>query len=238
MGQYHTVAQGEFISLIARSHGFADYKTIWDAPENSDLKAERKNPNVLFPGDQVFIPDKKLGEETRSTEGKHRFELQGHKLMLRIKLEGLKKEPLTGHECTLAVAGDPEAFTTDGDGIIEKEIPALAGQGQLVDRGKPGPEIRTETRMPLKIGVLDPVTKVTGQIARLNNLGYNAGELPDHPLAPDEEKALSESPDFISAVEEFQCDFMGANNLATIKSVVDGKCGSKTQAKLLDAHGC
>ena len=41
-----------------------------------------------------------------------------------------------------------------------------------------------------------------------------------------------------SAIEEFQCDFMGNNDLATIQQVVDGICGPKTQAKLLEIHGC
>jgi N-acetylmuramoyl-L-alanine amidase len=238
MGEYHTVAQGEFLSLIASKYGFADYKTIWEAGENQSLKEERKNPSVLFPGDKVFIPDKELREESGSTESKHRFELRRHKLLLRLKLEGLKKEPLKDHECVLTVEGDTEQFTTGADGIIKKEISASAGQGQLKDRDKAGSAIRTETTIPLKIGSLDPETKITGQIARLNNLGYNAGEIPDHPLYPDEEKALRESPDFISAVEEFQCDFMGGDNLAQIKAVVDGICGKKTQAKLVEAHGC
>jgi peptidoglycan hydrolase-like protein with peptidoglycan-binding domain len=55
-------------------------------------------------------------------------------------------------------------------------------------------------------------------MARLNNLGYFAGEI--------------ENPDqtaFESAVEEFQCDH-GVH--------VDGICGPNTQAKLKKLHGC
>jgi hypothetical protein len=51
MGTCHSVVQGEYLSKIARSYGFADYKTIWDAAENKHLKAQRKNPNILYPGD-------------------------------------------------------------------------------------------------------------------------------------------------------------------------------------------
>ena len=69
----------------------------------------------------------------------------------------------------------------------------------------------------IKIGDLDPVTEISGQIARLNNLGYFAEDIksPDHVTVE-------------SAVEEFQCD----NNLA-----VDGVCGPNTQAQLKKVHG-
>ncbi|MEJ7714115.1 MAG: peptidoglycan-binding domain-containing protein [Pyrinomonadaceae bacterium] len=71
---------------------------------------------------------------------------------------------------------------------------------------------------PIKIGYLDPVEEVSGQLARLINLGYYRG--------PSERQGNAE---LLSAIEEFQCE----NNLT-----VDGKCGPKTQAKLKEIHGC
>jgi hypothetical protein len=74
------------------------------------------------------------------------------------------------------------------------------------------------TPIPFKIGDLDPVLETSGQVARLNNLGYFAGDLSNPDPAT-----------FQSAVEEFQCD----------KSLtVDGICGPATQAKLSQVHGC
>jgi N-acetylmuramoyl-L-alanine amidase len=79
-----------------------------------------------------------------------------------------------------------------------------------------------EILIPIKIGHLDPVDELSGQQARLNNLGYFAG--------PFEEKSEEENKTmFLSAVEEFQCDH---------SLVVDGKCGPNTQAKLKQVHGC
>src|SRR4051794_25426360 len=136
MGQYHTVAPGEYLSQIAQTYGFASYKTIWNAGENADLKAERKNPNVLLPGDKLFIPDKELRNEDRATGSKHQFVVDTEKLKLRLKLIGLKKEPLPGHDCTLVVDGNPEDLVSDGDGTIEKDIASTASQGIFFDRGK------------------------------------------------------------------------------------------------------
>ena len=240
MAKTHLVVQGEYLSKIARAYGFADFHTIWDAPENKELKEKRKNPNILYPGDEVVIPEKETREESRATEKKHRFELQGEKLMLRLKLMDLKNKPVEGHACRLILEGDSKEFTTKSDGILEEEISTDHGTGKLMDRGKPDPKVpfHPPLEVPLKIGHLDPEDKVSGQIARLNNLGYSAGEVPDHTLADHEEDKLRKSPQFLSAVEEFQCDFMGQNNLNVMKQVVDGICGEKTQKKLLEIHGC
>jgi N-acetylmuramoyl-L-alanine amidase len=229
MAKTHTVAQGEFLAKIARNYGFTNWQTIWDAPENKDLKDKRKNPNILFPGDKLVIPDKETREETKATEQKHKFELQTEPLKVRIVLMGLKSKPLEGHECTLTIESDSEKITTKSDGKLEMTVTEKASQGRLVDLGKPGPQFRTERQIPLRIGDLDPVDKVSGQIARLNNLGYAAGDIPDHTLTENEEDTIRKSLPFRSAVEEFQCDF-------SLK--VDGICGEKTQKKLEQVHGC
>ncbi|HEY6945459.1 MAG TPA: LysM domain-containing protein, partial [Candidatus Acidoferrum sp.] len=71
MSETHIVEQGEHLSQIAKKYGFPDYKIVWDHPENADLKKLRKNPNILFPGDQVFIPDKEEKEESGPTDKRH-----------------------------------------------------------------------------------------------------------------------------------------------------------------------
>ncbi|MBK8258708.1 MAG: hypothetical protein IPK82_39380 [Polyangiaceae bacterium] len=53
-------------SLSAR-YGFADWKVIWNHPDNAELKQRRPKPGVLFEGDVVTIPDKTLKEEDRET---------------------------------------------------------------------------------------------------------------------------------------------------------------------------
>jgi N-acetylmuramoyl-L-alanine amidase len=240
MGTIHVVAQGEYVSKLARVHGFASHHTIWDAPENKGLKEKRKNPNILYPGDLLFIPDKETKEESRPTDKHYRFERESEKLLLRIALKDLKNHPVQKSQCTLHVETDSHDFVTGSDGIIEQEIthPEQVNQGLLLGEGKVELSLPEGARLTLKIGELHPVTKVSGQMARLNNLGYDAGEVPEKPFSETEALKASQTPQFISAVQEFQCDFMGQNDLAIIKQVVDGKCGPKTQAKLVKVHGC
>jgi N-acetylmuramoyl-L-alanine amidase len=216
MAKYHIVEQGEYISKIAKKHGFSDYRTIWDDSNNAELKKKRQNPNVLFPGDRLFIPDKGEKEESRSTEQRHRFQVKKPKLKLRLVLEDIYEKPIANAKCELTVEGETHQTTTNGKGQVEQEIPATAEHALLVIKDAETP-VKDEA-IPIKIGHLDPVEEFSGQKARLNNLGYYAGPLEER------DEML-----FRLAVEEFQCEH-------GLK--VDGVCGSQTQAKLKEAHGC
>jgi len=205
----HTVKQGEHLSGIAAKYGFRDYHTIWDHGNNAALKASRKNPNVIYPGDVLYIPEKQEKIVNRATGAVHVFQVNIQPLELRLVVKDCNRLPRKNVPCILTVDGVTETLTTDGDGLIHKFIPRTSQKGSVKIDG---------VEIPLKVGHLDPIDEYSGQAARLNNLGYDAGD-PEH---PDDDR-------FESAVEEFQCD----NNLA-----VDGTCGAQTQAKLKDVHGC
>lgn len=239
MGSYYTVLQGDYLSKIAADNGFTDYHTIWDHPNNANLKQQRQNPNVLYPGDQLFIPDMQLRQESGSTEQHHTFVVSRHPLKLRLVLEDAYEEPIAGANCTLVVQGQGYPVTSDGNGKIEVDIPPSAQDGFLVITGDQTPF--QNVQIPLKIGSLDPVDQASGQIARLNHLGYFAGNLDDAQgssgdsgVDPADDGSSGSgqggnSDQFRSAVEEFQCDY---------GLTVDGICGPVTQAKLKQVHGC
>lgn len=216
MAEYHTVEQGEYLGLIAKNYGFASYATIWNHDKNSDLRELRKNPNVLSPGDQVFIPDKEAKHAEIQTGQLTRFAVRQDKMLLRLVLDELFGVPLANAKCQVSIDGKSKDLTTDDNATLEFEVSPSAQSIELILKEE-GSRLQG-IAIPLKIGHLDPVGVQTGQIARLNNLGYFAG-----PLDQVDEKLL------LSAIEEFQCD----QGLA-----VDGKCGPKTQAKLLEVHGC
>ena len=216
----HVVVQGEHLSGIARKYGFPSYKLIWDHPRNAALKKQRQNPNVIFPGDQIFIPEKRPKQVARPTGQAHRFVVKSEKLKLRLVLEDQYEKPIENATCELRIENDVFAVTTDGKGKIEHDI-APSAQHALLTIKDPGTPM-SEVAIPIRIGDMDPVDQESGQKARLNNLGYFAGPLEGH---TDKDNADA----FVSAVEEFQCD----HGLA-----VDGKCGPATQAKLKQVHGC
>jgi len=54
----HTVAQGESWSVIAAQHDYRNWRIVYYAPENADLRRTRPNPDLLQPGDKIVIPDR------------------------------------------------------------------------------------------------------------------------------------------------------------------------------------
>jgi len=207
----YTVQQGDHLSGIAEQFGFQNIDTIWNHPNNADLKKARKDPHILFPGDEVFIPDKTDKSSPAPTTKLNEFKITIKLVRLNLKLQDLNSDPIANKPITLEVEGTKvPPPTTDGDGKTSSVILKSAKNGVL--------EVG-DLQFPLKIGHLDPIDKQSGQVARLNNLGYEAGD----PVKVDADA-------FQSAVEEFQCD----NGIKP----VTGVCDDATQGKLKEVHGC
>ena len=160
----YTVGAGESIPSIANENGFF-WETIWNHPSNASLKAKRKDPNVLFEGDEVFVPELELREETRPTDQDHKFVLKGEPVKFKLRLCRLD-EPRANEPYILEIDGQLFQGTTDGDGKLEQLIPGNADGGRLILRG--GEEIHA-----VKIGHLDPIDEPNGIQQRLNNLGFD-----------------------------------------------------------------
>src|SRR6185503_580187 len=96
MSIHHKVRQGECLSSIARRYDF-DWQTIWNHGDNADLKAKRKNPGILYPGDVVVIPDVKEKKIPAATTQHHVFKMKTPKARLRVRMlcndEPIKNEP-------------------------------------------------------------------------------------------------------------------------------------------------
>ena len=62
----YTVKQGDCFMSIAAANGFL-WDILWNHGDNATLKQLRKDPNVLFPGDTIVIPDKTQRIESAAT---------------------------------------------------------------------------------------------------------------------------------------------------------------------------
>lgn len=58
MSTNYTVKPGDNLTKIALSHGFKSYRDIYDHPLNAAFRAKRPNPNLIFAGDVIVIPDR------------------------------------------------------------------------------------------------------------------------------------------------------------------------------------
>jgi len=174
----YTVKQGDCISSIAFAHNLFP-ETIWDHPDNAELKKLRKDPNSLFPGDSVVIPEKQLKEEDCQTEQKHRFRRKGVPEKLRLQfLAGDEEDdaPRKGIPYILDITtqkGRPvpqKKGYTDDNGFLDESIPPDAIKGEIVlDEGD------DEEVYEIMLGHIDPIDTPSGIRARLENLGYNCG---------------------------------------------------------------
>jgi hypothetical protein len=165
MPTQHAVQQGDCFSNIAEQYGIP-WKTIWNHPDNAELKAKRKDPNVLFPGDMVSVPDKNLKEESRPVDARHKFKKKGEPTHVKIRLL-LDDEPRAGVRYQLVVDGTTSKGSTDGGGYLHELIPSDAQNGVLIVEEGTAQEI-----FQLGFGTLDPIDTDSGVRGRLEALGY------------------------------------------------------------------
>ena len=175
MSKIHPVAVGEYMELIAMNEGFTDYKLIYNDPHNASFKTARPNPDILFPGDQVYIPDLDPGHADAPTDKKHTFVAKKKpNVTLDLHLQR-NREPLKNNRYTLTfkdLAGKDHKLTgtTGADGhLVQKEIPVGVAEVKLTVASLP-----SYTRT-LKLGFLHPITVPSGVQMGLNNLGFACG---------------------------------------------------------------
>lgn len=177
MATTHTVKQGECMASIAKKHKFADYRTIYDHGKNARLRTKRPNPNMLFPGDRVHVPDREEKDESRGTTETHTFEVPTYQVKLRLAILDRVRTPYAGKQYELHLKGGQTLKGTTSDkGLIEETIPADVESATLwikLDDDRLAGLQEFECR--LAIGHLDPVVTAEGVQARLNNLAFPCG---------------------------------------------------------------
>ncbi|HKA89475.1 MAG TPA: peptidoglycan-binding protein [Haliangiales bacterium] len=170
----HTVERGECFSSIARQYGFADYHTLYDHPQNAPLKKRRPNPNMLLPGDEVFIPEHEVKNVDIPTDQPKKFVVKVAEAKLRVVVKDDQEKPAASKKYKLSGQIAKEG-TTDGSGQIEIDIPPDLDSLELQVWVKPDPEPPRTFR--LLVGQLGPVEEVQGVQARLANLGLYRGKI-------------------------------------------------------------
>jgi Putative peptidoglycan binding domain/LysM domain len=202
------VQPGDCLSQIAGNFGF-HWKTLWDLPENAKLKQKRKDPNVLLPGDRLYVPNLRVKHHDAATDKQHQFMLTGSPARLRLRFidDG---DPIAGEPYVLNIDGDLRDGTLDASGKLDVSIPPTAKSARLT--------IGNDEPIMIQLGAVDPITTVSGIQGRLNNLGFNPGPI-DSKMGPRT----------CHAIQRFQ----DRNSLN-----VTGKPDDATRAKLLEIHGC
>jgi len=172
------VAQGETLLSIAHKHGIFSSEKIWDHPENRSLREKRGHPQVLAPGDELFVPELAEIEIEISTNRSHVFRLKNPPCFFSVYLRDEWGEPYSGNRYQLKLGAEVfEGVTTDA-GLVSHPTKPDVTSGELTLWRDPENESDTCT-WTLRVGYLNPIDMVSGVKARLRNLGYQVGEIDD-----------------------------------------------------------
>lgn len=212
MPKEHTVRPGECTDSIAYAYGFFA-ETVWDAPQNERLRAERESKNVLSPGDVLTIPDKREKEEPAATGREHTFRRRGVPARIHLRFV-LNDQPRSGVPYVLEIDGNRRSGVLDDQGELHQPVmPDARGGRVILNPGQPNEETHH-----LQLRRLEPIDTVRGQQTRLRNLGFYDGAI-DGELGPRTQRAVQ--------------DFQTAHQLD-----VSGLPDEPTLARLLETHGC
>lgn len=162
----YAAKESDCMHSIAYVYGFC-WTTLWNHPNNAELKRVRKDPFVLLEGDRVFIPPLRGRVKQCSTERRHPFVRKGVPAKLRIVVKWLGK-PRANERYRLDIDGRIFQGTTNSLGLIEVAIPPNASQGLLTV----GQREQEQQVFPLDLGGMDPITEISGVQKRLENLGF------------------------------------------------------------------
>ena len=168
-GNIYKVKQGDTLASLGHSNGLS-WKSIWEDPRNRDLRSRRKHPNILAPGDEVFIPGIYRKEISASTEARHKFRFNGALSMFKMQFVNDQGESFAGEPYLLTIEGRHLRGKLDENGWICVHIPPNARSGRI-EIGEDG----MIESCNLLFGHLDPIEEISGVQARLQNLGYYGG---------------------------------------------------------------
>jgi hypothetical protein len=126
----HRISQGECLASIASSCGL-HWRTIYDHPLNAELRRTRPNPNLLYPGDEIVIPDREEKQIERPTDQRHTFVASALTTRLRIRLQDRDGKPFADARYLLKIGTNEKESRTDADGMIEEYVRADVSRADL-----------------------------------------------------------------------------------------------------------
>lgn len=207
----HRVVEGEWIGSIAAAAGHRSWKTVWNHARNAGLRSSR-DPNLLVPGDTIWIPPVDVRSEPTPTTRSHKLVVSGPKNKLVIRFTRITRyvKSFGPINYSLAVGSSAQGGTLSADGdTIEANLPQYATEATLTING---------ASVTLRIGTLTPLARMDGMQARLTNLGWDVGDIDNH-----------DGPRTQRGVKGFQGFY---------KLKVDGVIGGQTRGKAKEVYGC
>jgi hypothetical protein len=225
----HVLEPGECLQSLALRHGFKDGQTIYDGPDNSDLRKNRAAPAEVAPGDVVMIPDRKP-RQLPVTKGKpNRFKVHVPTALVRVHVSDEAGQALAGKPYELTIKEKTIEGKTTSDGAVEQSVPFNAQDATLVvydSAAKDG----ARWIWSLCFASLEAPETRAGAWQRLANLGYwSPAEPPEQSAGSSTTAPAAGSIDALAlAIRAFQHDEQLDES---------GRIDDKTRKRLVERHG-
>jgi len=212
----YVIRQGDYITKLGHTMGF-DPSAIWSHPKNAALRERRPDPDMLHPGDLLWVPDapelRRLAVRAGVTN-RYAAQIPKKSVELRLQVGGavLAKEPYV----ILGLGPDPIEGETDGLGWLKTRVDVNVREIEVLLPAK----ART---LRLRIGDLDPVDTLAGLRKRLLHLGFYQ---PTKVGAENQDATDGDA--LVAALKAFQASESLPSN---------GKLDDATKSALERAHG-
>ena len=213
----HTIAQGETLTRIAQRYKLSSWKTLYDHPDNAAFRKLRPNPNIIFPGDTITVPDVVAKKMSASAGKSHVFCLKKEVEIFKIKISNSAGKAWDGKRVVVTLGANTIDTLITPEGMLE--IPLTQGDESeaKIDIYMDDPNGAPSHTFNVELAHLDPVEELSGVQARCNLLGHDCGVADG---------------------------IMGSKTRAGVKSFqsqyglqVDGEPGPLTKAKLKEVYG-
>jgi hypothetical protein len=174
--QPYVICKGDYLLKLAYQFGF-DADTVWNDPSNATLQQLRPDPNILFAGDVLYIPDqtdKPLPAFSLTPGSTNNFVADAPTVTVTLTFSDSR---CASQACTIPELPELTGLTTDNTGLLSLTLPVSIDTYTVnfTDAG---------LSFSCGLGLLDPITTLSGIVQRLQNLGYMYSGVPSSP-APD-----------------------------------------------------
>lgn len=199
----HIVQTGESLTRIAHQHGIRDWRAVWQSADNAQLRKKRKNPNILWPGDELTLPGIAVHEIVRPTDATHRLVIHELLVEFRVILQDHNQIPFANESYELRSSSlpdrEPRNGQTDGQGKLVERLPSRVTSVEVALPSrklrwsfllKNLHELRSAEAERNPANDADRALSTKGVQARLNALGFPCGAI-DGVLGPRTRAALA-----------------------------------------------
>jgi N-acetylmuramoyl-L-alanine amidase len=151
------------LAKLAYRFGF-DATTVWNDPKNADLRKVRPDPNILWPTDIVYVPDrtdKTPDYKSLVTGTTNSFVSDAPTITVTLAFSGAQ---FASQPCTISELEQITTLATGADGLLTFQAPVTLETATITFPGIP-------FTCEYWIGHLDPLNTLSGAYKRLQNLG-------------------------------------------------------------------